>query len=400
MLRNDGYKVVVYDAWANDNTDDAYSSFATSLIEELEPQSDLSAFKESAKRIGATTSRILSTVGFGLASKWLIGERAAQALEDFEFSEQELSEIAEQLGNAAFDSVLEARRVEQTFRRELERIVEEDQNGKIIIIIDELDRCRPEFAMELLERIKHLFSVPGCVFFLMVDEHQLSSMINVRYGSGDRSNRYLNKFIDWKYKLRTPTQAEYLDSLFLDFFNDFDASHEDGLRYLQKGYRNALDVIKVLSEIFEPTARELNQYATRVFMALAERPKANIFGTFLSEYLESFSPAFYLELKKFYLGKMYNREEMVQVFQELALLDETNKHEVGRRYSYAAKDLFLSICKPFDHRKNTIGEIPLSIDEIAHGSVDIRDWVEGAQERDIFSKFSETPYSLKFNIIK
>lgn len=50
-------------------------------------------------------------------------------------------------------------------------------SGKLVIFIDDLDRCRPDYAITFLEYIKHLFSIPNCNFVLSVDKDQLISTI-------------------------------------------------------------------------------------------------------------------------------------------------------------------------------------------------------------------------------
>ncbi len=63
----------------------------------------------------------------------------------------------------------------------------------LTIIVDELDRCRPSFALELLERIKHLFDVDNLVFVLLVNRDQIESYIKTVYGTFD-AEAYLLKF--------------------------------------------------------------------------------------------------------------------------------------------------------------------------------------------------------------
>lgn len=52
-----------------------------------------------------------------------------------------------------------------------------DNNKPFVIFIDELDRCRPLYAIELLERIKHIFGIDGLIFVLSIDKKQLSESI-------------------------------------------------------------------------------------------------------------------------------------------------------------------------------------------------------------------------------
>lgn len=73
-------------------------------------------------------------------------------------------------------------------------IVERTQ--KLIIFIDELDRCKPSFAIEMLERIKHYFDDERIIFVVSVNKEQLVYTISNYYGSGFDATRYLNKFFD------------------------------------------------------------------------------------------------------------------------------------------------------------------------------------------------------------
>ena len=58
-----------------------------------------------------------------------------------------------------------------------------DRSAPIIIVIDELDRCRPTYAIKLLEEIKHLFDVPGLVFVFGMHGDQLAHSVKAAYGA-------------------------------------------------------------------------------------------------------------------------------------------------------------------------------------------------------------------------
>lgn len=70
-----------------------------------------------------------------------------------------------------------------------------DNKKRLVFIIDELDRCRPTFAVEIIEKIKHFFSVAGIVWVLVMNKKQLETSIKHVYGTDD-ANRYLSKFIN------------------------------------------------------------------------------------------------------------------------------------------------------------------------------------------------------------
>jgi len=71
----------------------------------------------------------------------------------------------------------------------------------IVIFIDELDRCRPDFAVQMLEVIKHTFNVEGVQFVLVTNTKQLRAAINHAYGFNVDAQRYLDKFIKFSFAL-------------------------------------------------------------------------------------------------------------------------------------------------------------------------------------------------------
>ena len=74
----------------------------------------------------------------------------------------------EEKGKAAFlDAYLEQKAARDNLKNHLTKLsskVTENSGQPLVFIIDELDRCRPTFAIELLERVKHIFDIPNMVF--------------------------------------------------------------------------------------------------------------------------------------------------------------------------------------------------------------------------------------------
>ncbi|WP_338137409.1 P-loop NTPase fold protein [Vibrio mediterranei] len=67
--------------------------------------------------------------------------------------------------------------------------------------MDELDRCRPDFAVNILEVIKHTFPVSGVQFVLVTKTTQLKASINHRYGDSVNAQQYLDKFLKFTFVL-------------------------------------------------------------------------------------------------------------------------------------------------------------------------------------------------------
>ena len=78
--------------------------------------------------------------------------------------------------------------------------VYEDSGHPLVFVIDELDRCRPTFAIELLERVKHVFDVPNLVFVFGINRRELCSARQSVDGHID-ATVYLRRFFDMEFGL-------------------------------------------------------------------------------------------------------------------------------------------------------------------------------------------------------
>lgn len=85
--------------------------------------------------------------------------------------------------------------------------------SNVVFVIDELDRCRPSYAIELLESIKHMFSAPNIVFMLVINRKQLQHSITGLYGPEFDAAMYLEKFIHLNISLPTGGEIDSDQSL-------------------------------------------------------------------------------------------------------------------------------------------------------------------------------------------
>lgn len=110
-------------------------------------------------------------------------------------------------------------KLNKELKKTLVAISAESQKGSgkpLIVCVDELDRCRPTYAIEMLERIKHFFNIPGIVFMLGIDRSQLCTSIASVYGDIDTDN-YLHRFFDLEFVLPDPDRGAFIDSKFKEY---------------------------------------------------------------------------------------------------------------------------------------------------------------------------------------
>ncbi len=102
-----------------------------------------------------------------------------------------------------FDQALKQKEVFNDFKESLSELAQKssEQELPLVIIIDELDRCKPSFAVEILEKIKHLFLVKDVIFILSMHHEQLEESIKKVYGQNIDAHTYLQKFVDYPTRL-------------------------------------------------------------------------------------------------------------------------------------------------------------------------------------------------------
>ncbi|GLS00573.1 hypothetical protein GCM10007859_05800 [Brevundimonas denitrificans] len=92
----------------------------------------------------------------------------------------------------------------------------------LFVLIDELDRCRPTYAIEMLEQVKHLFDIDNTIFLIATDGDQLSHSIKAVYGEGFDGSGYLLRFFHRHYRFERRDLGAFSDYLFA--LNEIDQS--------------------------------------------------------------------------------------------------------------------------------------------------------------------------------
>ncbi|MHA7887087.1 KAP family P-loop NTPase fold protein [Roseicyclus sp.] len=89
---------------------------------------------------------------------------------------------------------------------------------RAIVLIDELDRCRPQFVFELLEDIKHILTSENTIFFIFCDLDVLESQASKIFGSKEGGEKYLSKFFNLKLQLPDTNRSQFCKNALADAF--------------------------------------------------------------------------------------------------------------------------------------------------------------------------------------
>lgn len=248
-LRQNGFPVIYFDAFANDHIDDAFSAIAGEVVALAEELTDdkKKAFMENAKSVFIVLLRSSAKIGVKALTAGLLDKEAFESLGSISGDLAiETSEITDSFLQAQLENHVKDREVFKEFRTALENIatelakksiekitpledsgepVQPTPNRPLIFVIDELDRCKPPFALALLERIKHFFSVPKVNFVLVTNLDQLKNSVMYSYGNKDEEARmYLQKFYHVAISLPEKKQSRdqsHIDGFLSYVFNDF-----------------------------------------------------------------------------------------------------------------------------------------------------------------------------------
>jgi len=242
-LENNNFKTLYFNAWENDFEQD----ILVTLISELK-ELKTSENEEFFTKVINKAVPLSKSLALGL----LKTQVEKHVGDDFvkEFINQTSSSVADGLQKQIEIYTTKKKGIFE-FKDSLEKFVfRTTDNNPVIFIIDELDRCRPNYAVELLEQLKHLFSVPGIVFVLSIDKVQLGNAVRGVYGSDlIDSNEYLRRFIDIEYSIPEPDIKTFTEYLYEYYgFDEFFAG-EQRLKYHELQQDNST-FIKFASSLF------------------------------------------------------------------------------------------------------------------------------------------------------
>ena len=200
-IRENKLQTIYFDAFACDYQQDPFLALAAEVYERVRG-APLKKAILSVEKLRA----INSMVGGALLEK-TVGKTGGDIVKKF-------LEAHDAILTRRLEEALKAKGAIETFRESLEKHVKKISPDKsLIFIVDELDRCRPDFALDLLETIKHFFEVPGIVFLLVMNHEALDGMIRTRYGIND-GPRYMQKFVQFWFSLPAPKSEKHVEFMY------------------------------------------------------------------------------------------------------------------------------------------------------------------------------------------
>lgn len=276
------YPVVYIDAWQQDYSDDPFLTVIAGIIKQLQlqakfnikiPKSAVSMFKAAAPAIAQGLTKKISGIDLDELHTLLFSDEidSEQKQSSNKPSDSDFSPAVKALAqNLIKDHEAKNKSIEVIKSKLADWVSNfEKQEGKslpIFIFIDELDRCRPSYAVEMLETIKHIFDVKGIVFVVATDTEQLQHTIKSIYGEGFDAKVYLGRFFNSRYSLKRPVLKDFLSvhSDITKFESTYLESKNIELLPRTQTPETALANISVVLDAFQVSARTAIQITERI----------------------------------------------------------------------------------------------------------------------------------------
>jgi hypothetical protein len=203
-LKNAEFTTIYFSAWEDDYCNDALLALMGQIWGSIKDG--------DWKEMGKTLNEIAIPLAKNIGSQIIAGVTRIATVGAVGLDVETLKAHPEKMLEKYVDTTLDLKSTKKRLTEFSEKC--RNKTGKpLVIIIDELDRCRPLFAIELLEKIKHLFELPGVVFVLGVDREQLGHSIRSVYGERMDVDGYLRRFIDLEFFLKTNDATSFFKSI-------------------------------------------------------------------------------------------------------------------------------------------------------------------------------------------
>jgi hypothetical protein len=282
------HPVVYINAWESDFCDDALSVISSEFLNQLEVAFGNNGEPRWLSKFNNLKQKLGKALKFGSLGATMSGEaNAATLLGATSAAVNELPDLASVSVSDNNIRLIEKISSNHANRVQAMKEVREQISAlavtmeivcaaklPIVVLVDELDRCRPTYAIEMLEVIKHFFEAKGCVFLVATDTAALEHSIKAVYGASFESEKYLRRFFDRKIALPPLSIIEYLKAKALDF-TQYDPKQ---LRLFPFTDINA-QLIKIFALLFENAQMSLRDVEQSLQKCLASLDYLQSLGT-------------------------------------------------------------------------------------------------------------------------
>jgi hypothetical protein len=269
LKENDSaFKVVYLNAWETDFQGDALLAIVSSLLDILRPSKESEPIKQTAGKL----CKFGLSIGNDVVQK-LMGVDLIKA---GQYAESNGGIAKPEAGSAWFELYEERRKLFEELRTLLSDLTHKAKQP-ILIIVDELDRCRPNYAIEFLETIKHIFDIKGLIFVIGVDKNQLASSAKALFGQQLVFDEYYRKFAHRDVNLPVksePMTKQFCERIVAEYLSDEAFGRKNRFPYAKLDDYRKRDVVE-LCVAFSLNARQIHEFFRITAHALSAPAKSD-----------------------------------------------------------------------------------------------------------------------------
>ncbi|MFH1369966.1 MAG: P-loop NTPase fold protein [Planctomycetota bacterium] len=310
------FKVVYINAWESDFQGDPLLAIVSYLLDILKPSKNTETIKETAGKLG----KFALCIGNDVVQRFT----GVDVIKAGQYAESTDGIAKPEIGHACFQLYQERQKLFEELKTLLRDLTEKSENS-ILVIIDELDRCRPNYAIEFLETIKHFFDISGLIFVIGVDKTQLASSAKALFGQQLDFNEYYRKFAHRHVNLPVKSQPMtdyFCRKLVTEYLSEEAFGKKNRFPYAKLD-RFRTDNIVELCVAFSLNARQIHEFFRTTAHVLSttkktdsELPWGKQIGTFFMTALSIKNPDFYHKIG----SREISLSEFTIYIKELSLL--------------------------------------------------------------------------------
>lgn len=195
--------VINLNAWESDYYGDPLYGIISSIVEKIKSEGKSPhAIVEAAKDVLWLGADVAAQISKAVSGVDLIASKESAERRRLLRSERV------PISNDAFSIFQRRKEAMGKLKTEVSHFIDRS-NGYVLFLVDELDRCRPDYAISYLETVKHMFDIRGAVFILAADRQQLEVSAKTAFGEKLDFEEYLRKFVHREVSLPSPERDDY-----------------------------------------------------------------------------------------------------------------------------------------------------------------------------------------------
>lgn len=294
LSKKQEYIIIKYDAWENTFYSDPLIAILSCVIDGIEEKLYLvEKTEEKVKKAVKTGVNTLAKLSTKIEKLKAVIEGIKTIIKDFH----------NPIDTAALDDFKSYQKLLTATKEILNEITQAGEyrgkQTKLVILVDEIDRCLPDEQLKILERLHHLFDVKNCAVIVAMNHSCIAKTVKTLYGTD--GNEYLRKFFNFVFKLDTSAEV-YLNNLFEGFIKscekiktrDSDAELQIKLAYqcMLYGDKKVLEKVdnRELTRYFDAVNRVCNDFGWQnllphyvFFILIALFIRRDVASSFLDE---------------------------------------------------------------------------------------------------------------------